>query len=484
MRNNKKISYRNLIILIVAIVLLIIVGIAITMARYTSTGSTDIEADIAFYVVEEGFQTGNILLSNLYPREESFEYTFTIANTDGSNVAETSIDYEAYLTFTTNLPLEVEVYKNGSANPLTAEEDIENNIVLDQSAQCYIRKIKLKKGAFTYSQAKTDSYKLKVTFPIVFIVNQAYEGVIDNVAISINAQQKIDFQSIKAAKTANILWEDEGNRTSVRPAIVELTLMQDGVETTTKLTANAANNWEVEFTNLQKYAEDGHEIIYTIKETQVAYYKEPLYSADGLTVTNVLDIVTIPTQKIVNVVWDDNNNQEAVRPTSLEFILVKDGVDTATTLTVTAANGWSGRLNGLQKYTEDGREIVYTVRQKQTAPNYKEPTYSEDTLTITNEIDYTALNTQKVANVIWVDNNNQEGLRPESVELTLVQDGVETETKLIADADNGWTVTFTGLQKYKADATEIIYTVTEPQVTYYKVPEYSENGLTVTNTIN
>ena len=60
MRNNKKISYRNLIILIVAIVLLIIVGIAITMARYTSTGSTDIEADIAFYVVEEGFQTGNI----------------------------------------------------------------------------------------------------------------------------------------------------------------------------------------------------------------------------------------------------------------------------------------------------------------------------------------------------------------------------------------------------------------------------------------
>ena len=88
----KKISYRNLIILIVAIILLIILGIAITMARYRSTGSTTVNAEVAFYVIEEGFQTGNIMLSNLYPRETPFEYEFTVANTDGSNVSEVSLD--------------------------------------------------------------------------------------------------------------------------------------------------------------------------------------------------------------------------------------------------------------------------------------------------------------------------------------------------------------------------------------------------------
>lgn len=190
MEKKQKISYRNLIILIVAIILLIIIGITITMARYRSTGTSDIVSEVAFFVVEEGFQEGNIMLTGLYPSEDPFEYQFTVANTDGTKVAETSIEYTIELEITTNLPLEIEIYKDGGK--LTSSDDIENNIVLDESNQCYIRRIKIKDGNFTFNQAKTDTYKLSATFPIEYSDTEEFEGMIDNVAIVLDAKQKIN----------------------------------------------------------------------------------------------------------------------------------------------------------------------------------------------------------------------------------------------------------------------------------------------------
>ena len=150
----QKISYRNLIILIVAIILLIIIGITITMARYKSAGSGEIVTEIALFVFEEGFQRGNIMLAGLYPRseDEPFEYEFTIANTDGTNVAETSLEYTMELKMTTNLPLDIKIYKKDSNNAIYSElEEIENEIVLDESGQNYIRRIKIEDGSFIYS---------------------------------------------------------------------------------------------------------------------------------------------------------------------------------------------------------------------------------------------------------------------------------------------------------------------------------------------
>lgn len=194
MKTNQKTSYRNLIILIVAIILLIIIGITITMARYRSEGSTDVAAGIAFFVVEEGFQTSNIMLEGLYPRNEAFEYDFTVSNThvteDGTKVAETSIDYTMELVITTNLPLQIDIYKGGIK--LSSTDDIENTIELDESGQCYIRRIKIKKGNFTFSQAKTDVYTLSAVFPQSYSNMEEYEGMIDNVAITLEAKQKIN----------------------------------------------------------------------------------------------------------------------------------------------------------------------------------------------------------------------------------------------------------------------------------------------------
>lgn len=195
MEKNKKLSKCNLIILIVAIILLIIIGISITMARYKSTGGTTAIAEIAFFVVEEGFQAGNIMLEDLYPREDPFEYEFTVANTDGTITAETSIDYTIEMVITTNLPLDISIYRKnsngGSYSKLTSSDSIENNIQLDTTGQTYIRKIKIKDGSFTFNQGQTDTYKLSAIFPTEYSDIEEFEGMIDNVAITVDAKQKI-----------------------------------------------------------------------------------------------------------------------------------------------------------------------------------------------------------------------------------------------------------------------------------------------------
>lgn len=189
MNQNKKEIHINLIVLIVVIVL-IIVGIRITMARYASQGQTTTTTDVAFYILKDSYQEGSLVLDELSPSNDTYDYQFTVANFEGNKVAETSIDYEVELDVTTNLPLEFKVYKNNTL--LTSTTDREIKVQLDDSRQSYIRKIIIKKGTFKYNEKTTDTYKLEVTFPLSYNQYEEFEGMIDNINIKVDAKQKTD----------------------------------------------------------------------------------------------------------------------------------------------------------------------------------------------------------------------------------------------------------------------------------------------------
>jgi len=338
---------------------------------------------------------------------------------------------------------------------------------------------------------EANSEKIPGTATVMFkVIVNSFE---ENTKTIINDQAKVDGNSTNTTEdeaekvyidiNATKIWNDDNNKIGIRPESIELTLVQDGVETQNKLTANAENNWTVEFANLNKYTIEGNEIVYTIKEEQVANYKAPEYSQDGLTVTNTIDYLSIKTSKTATKIWNDDNNKIGIRPESIELTLVQDGVETENKLTANAGNNWTVEFANLNKYTIEGDEIVYTIKETQVA-NYKAPEYSKDGLTVTNTIDYLSIKTSKTATKIWNDDNNKIGIRPESIELTLVQDGVETQNKLTVNAGNNWTVEFANLNKYTIEGNEIVYTIKEEQVANYKAPEYSKDGLTVTNTID
>ncbi len=160
---------------------------------------------------------------------------------------------------------------------------------------------------------------------------------------------------------------------------------------------------------------------------------------------------------------------------SVTVHLLADGIDTGKTVTLDEAGNWTGTFSNLPKY-KDGTAITYTVKEDDVA-NYTSATTGDATtgFTITNT------NTEKVDVPVkkeWV------GPKAGSVTVHLLADGTDTgKTVTLSDA-NSWTDTFSGLDKYNADGTEIIYTVKEDEVSGYtsEITGDATTGFTITNT--
>lgn len=84
---------------------------------------------------------------------------------------------------------------------------------------------------------------------------------------------------------------------------------------------------------------------------------------------------------------------------------------------------------------------------------------------------------------VWNDTNDQDGIRPETVTVTLKANGDDTGKKLTLSKDNNWQGAFSGLDQY-LDGKEIDYTVEEVPVTGYQtaIIGSASKGFTITNT--
>ena len=84
----------------------------------------------------------------------------------------------------------------------------------------------------------------------------------------------------------------------------------------------------------------------------------------------------------------------------------------------------------------------------------------------------------------WSDGENQDGKRPNSVEVELLADGTRTGQSLTLDASNNWQASFSNLDKYDSSDNEIAYTVAEKTVpTGYRstITGDMASGFVVTN---
>ena len=236
-------------------------------------------------------------------------------------------------------------------------------------------------------------------------------------------------------------------------------LLADGTDTGKTLTLNEAGNWKGSFDGLRKYKTDGTEIVYTVKEDDVANYTNAITGdiASGFTITNT------NTEKV-----DVSAKKEWVGPKAgpVTVRLLADGVDTGKTITLSDSNSWTDTFSGLDKYKADGTAIVYTVKENDIT-NYTVAITGDATtgFTITNT------NTEKVSvsgTKTWNDNNNQDGKRPASITVNLLKNGTKVDSKTVTpDVSGAWTYSFSGLDKYNADGTEITYTVSEDSVDGY-----------------
>ena len=299
------------------------------------------------------------------------------------------------------------------------------------------------------------------------------------------------------------IWDDGDNRDDKRPDKITFKLSNNA---TIELDGTADNlkddesgetaPWVATFRNLPKY-ENGNVISYTVVEASVptgytvSYGENGETSAvNGGTITNTYKPEV--TSAMVKKVWDDKDNQDGKRPTSIKVTL-SDGKQYSKEVILNAGNQWTASVTGLPK-NDKGQAITYTWTEDENGLNGYELTNTVPSdikddegvvigklTTFTNS--YTPETTEVSVTKSWDDNNNQDGKRGKVVfklsnNTTIELDGTADDLKEGESGETApWVATWKNLPKYNKGQ-EIDYTVVETSTPAGYTVSYGENGET------
>lgn len=253
-------------------------------------------------------------------------------------------------------------------------------------------------------------------------------------------------------------WEDNNNQDGLRLEQIDLTLQADGEDVRT-FTLNENNNWRAEYTGFK--FKEGKEVKYTWTEKNVPDGYKVSQNISGYTtvLTNTHEVEKVSLKCVKK--WEDCDNQDGLRPKTIEIALNADG-NNAGKYILSDENNWEAAVSSLDKY-KGGKEIKYTWVEKPVTGYTSTQSASGNTTTITN-----AHIPEKVSiNVIktWQDENDADGIRPDNIDVTLLADGTDMNDYSITK-EGRWKLTVENLDKYK-NGKEIIYIWQEKDVTGY-----------------
>lgn len=340
-------------------------------------------------------------------------------------------------------------------------------------------------GVFVVAQTKEVSGFKTISPYIVFIPGQGVGGmpiynILSNVKTEIDRGGSQGGGNSSFSITVAKIWDDSNDADAIRPKSVSVTLLSSGKKLTT-ISLSQENGWKHTFLNLK-----GNKASYTVEETPVDGYTAS-YSgsaSDGFVIINSHSAVNPPKADDISVFvrkqWIDDNDNQGIRPKSVTIQLIK-GKDVYRTAQLDGSNDWSFRFDNLPDAEYTVKEITpkgYTTSYNRTNGNLYtviNTLGNENTDPPLEPINpnYSSVSVQKV----WMDNENADGLRPESITIRLLKDGKTYLSAELSDK-NGWKHIFTELPKSSK------YSVYEEADGKYSV-SYSGNateGYVVTNT--
>ena len=202
--------------------------------------------------------------------------------------------------------------------------------------------------------------------------------------------------------------------------------------------------------------------------------EEPIVKENNyiITVTNkyVPEYVSITMNKI----WEDENNNDGIRPQYITVNLLADG-EVIKSEKVTEANGWKVAFTDLPKY-KNHKEVIYTITED-VVENYKSiiiVNNDNTEFTITNQHD--PEKTKISGTKTWQDDEKNLDKRPSTITIKLYADGEYLQTITVSNQTN-WQYLIENLYKYK-NGKEITYTIVEDEIEDYTSVI---NGFDITN---
>lgn len=274
------------------------------------------------------------------------------------------------------------------------------------------------------------------------------------------------------------VWDDDDNRDGIRAKETAITLHGSNGKVYQRI-VTGKDDFATVFEDVPKFFDEGREVVYTVTQNEMNGYTANIANTDKYTfqITNTHEPERLA--KTVTKVWDDNNNQDGLRPNTLRIALT--GTDgTYIEKSLSTANNWTEAFDGLYKYFKEGTPIQYTIDEEMVGGYEKEISEKDNLITITNT--HAPEKLDLIVNVVWNDANNQDGYRPDAA--TIHMSGTDgTQDAKDFTKDSSWSsIVFKDLDHYK-DGNEIKFTVTEDEIPQYTTSiAVNGNVVTVTNT--
>ena len=352
-------------------------------------------------------------------------------------------------------------------------------------------------GKVSFSRIPSGTYKLKESgVPAGYTgdtteynVTVSYGNTSSNLPENGNVKNTREKTSVSVTKE----WSDNGNQDGIRPDSVKVQLYADGEKKGDEVTLNSNNKWTYSWNNLDKYNYDqngikGDAVEYTVVEADIPEGYTPTYSVDEKTGDITITNSHTPAVKDVTVKkeWKDNNNQDGLRTGKIKVQLTADGKTVeGKTAELSEANNWTVTFDKLP-VKASGEIIEYDAVEVEVPEGYTSTSEIDEKtgdITITNS--HTPATTSVSVTKAWVDGDNEDGVRPDSVTVQLKANGEPEGDVVTLNANNQWTYTWKDLA-VKSAGKNIAYTVEETNVPAGYEPEVTgtaKDGFTITNTI-
>ena len=295
---------------------------------------------------------------------------------------------------------------------------------------------------------------------------------------------------LKTKRTVRKVWKNDEKNKESRPGSLKVALyvvsgggqkpVTDKDGNAVSVTLNEKNGWTGSVSDLPLY-EKGELLEYLWVEEEIPDYSldysdsQPETDGNGNTVvTTTLTNTYSPetTQSSVKKVWNDNGDQDAIRPASVEVRLYQDGKEYGKAYALNAENKWTVTVKDLPRYVPgtDRKEYKYTWQEVSVPRGYRAEISAGNPTVITNT--HTPATVDITIRKKWDDDSNRDRLRPSSVTIRLtdnikkLSETIELSTANADPSDSSvWSYTRKGLPKYYKDKegkqAEIQYSIQE-----------------------
>ncbi|MDK1725647.1 Cna B-type domain-containing protein [Dellaglioa algida] len=295
----------------------------------------------------------------------------------------------------------------------------------------------------------------KVTYDVKELnVSKLYQSAVSVVnkeknEFLITNSHKVELTSVSGHKT----WLDDNNQDGKRPETIKIHLLANGKQVGDAKLVSAKDDWKYSFKDMPKY-ENGKAIEYTISEGSVVGYTSKV---DGTNLINQhkSELTSVSGHKT----WLDDNNQDGKRPETIKIHLLANGKQVGDVKSVSSKDDWKYSFKDMPKY-ENGKVIEYTISEDSVVGYTSK--VDGNNLINKHESELTSVSGHKT----WLDNDNQDGKRPETIKIHLLANGKQVGDVKSVSSKDGWKYSFKDMPKYE-NGKAIEYTISEDSVPGY-----------------